>query len=315
MRIPILLLMLSSQCVLSQAAEENRGVEIYHPRILSENAPPHRTLDWIAVNRSRSDIPTDPKKHPGFLLANQHCIRCHLVPEPDQIPREAWPFVLTWMANYVGYENRYGYFEGIVLDSPKLDEPAISEADLRLLSEYFQIYAPTESDIRALVPVPQETMTQFETIPFKTNIPDASTVTLVDFDQTKKRYLFGWANERALQSYGPDGRLYFDERFYSEPVDVEIRGDEYLVSLMGHFLSDRKMGQVINLGWNDAGLSVTNAVVSDYHRLVKTELTDLDEDHIDDMILVGFGDVDKGQVSIRWGSSDGLFGDETVLLD
>jgi hypothetical protein len=38
----------------------------------------------------------------GRALADRHCQRCHLVPEPGDLAREYWPYALHYMGNYVG---------------------------------------------------------------------------------------------------------------------------------------------------------------------------------------------------------------------
>ncbi len=38
----------------------------------------------------------------GKQLADRHCVRCHLAPEPADLSKEYWPFALHYMGNYVG---------------------------------------------------------------------------------------------------------------------------------------------------------------------------------------------------------------------
>jgi len=38
----------------------------------------------------------------GRQLVDRHCVRCHLAPEPGDLPKEYWPFALHYMGNYVG---------------------------------------------------------------------------------------------------------------------------------------------------------------------------------------------------------------------
>ena len=39
---------------------------------------------------------------PGKQLVDRHCVRCHLAPEPGDLPKEYWPYALHYMGNYVG---------------------------------------------------------------------------------------------------------------------------------------------------------------------------------------------------------------------
>ncbi|MBT7952652.1 MAG: VCBS repeat-containing protein [Gammaproteobacteria bacterium] len=38
----------------------------------------------------------------GKQLVDKHCTRCHLAPDPADLPLENWPITLHWMGNYVG---------------------------------------------------------------------------------------------------------------------------------------------------------------------------------------------------------------------
>jgi len=38
----------------------------------------------------------------GKQLVEQHCVRCHLAPDPADLAKEYWPYALHYMGNYVG---------------------------------------------------------------------------------------------------------------------------------------------------------------------------------------------------------------------
>ena len=79
--------------------------------------------------------------HPGYALALAHCTRCHGLPTPQQ-PRETWPFVMTWMSNYLLHQSLWPLSEQrghIQIPS----QPMVSESELQAISVYL-LYAPLE---------------------------------------------------------------------------------------------------------------------------------------------------------------------------
>jgi len=105
---------------------------------------PHVSLEWESKELPSGARDQRPEDHPGYTLAIQRCTRCHLLPSPSQVPRNTWPFVLTWMSNYLGYTNIYGPFQNNVDSALMPSEPVMGESDLRTLSEYFLVFAPDE---------------------------------------------------------------------------------------------------------------------------------------------------------------------------
>ena len=74
----------------------------------------------------------------GEELAAQYCTGCHLMPMPGQLPQETWPFVLKWMGNYLGFENKSGVLgEGIVNFDIVPKEKIISSGEFSKIKDYY----------------------------------------------------------------------------------------------------------------------------------------------------------------------------------
>src|SRR5688572_29628369 len=39
----------------------------------------------------------------GRVLAERWCATCHAFPQPSDLPRERWAYMIKWMSNYLGH--------------------------------------------------------------------------------------------------------------------------------------------------------------------------------------------------------------------
>ncbi len=111
----------------------------------------------------------------GKELVDIHCTRCHLAPNPVDLPKELWPVALHWMGNYVGmqgdefadfsvepadYETGDDYTKSYALVDTEgnrngirifnkwvLPEPSMMKAEWLQIREYFVVNARPKSDM------------------------------------------------------------------------------------------------------------------------------------------------------------------------
>ena len=277
---------------------------------------PHVSLEWGSKALEPGAREQLPEDHPGYTLAIQHCTRCHLLPSPSQVPRETWPFVLTWMSNYLGYTNLYGPFQNNVDSALMPSEPVLGENDLRALSEYYLVFAPDavqEGQVPGIVdPVP---LAQFRPTKPPMDLPADELITLTHWDVRQQNFYIGRGAYHALQVFDRTGRLMLNKSCDSEPVGVESLENGFRLSLLGDFLEDKERGQVMNVTMSDKDQLQSETLVEGYHRLTQTLSVDLNQDGHEDLLLVGFGAGVLGRVSVFWGNESGRFESETVLFE
>ena len=97
-----------------QSSSNRFSEELFIPIPKVKHLHPLVSLEWDSQKVDPHQAGKAPTAHPGYALALAHCTRCHGLPTPQQLPRETWPFVMTWMSNYLGYTNLYGPFQNNV---------------------------------------------------------------------------------------------------------------------------------------------------------------------------------------------------------
>ena len=290
--------------------------EILIPVPQVKHLHPMVSLEWDskAVSNRLSEQPHEA--HPGHALATTHCTPCHLLPSPDQLPRETWPFVITWMSNYLGYTNLYGPFQNNVDHALMPEQPMIDEAGLQAISEYYLIHASGESTRGGALQREQPGyLDQFTVKAPPMKLPPDGIITLAHWDPTRQQFYIGRGKERLLQVFNAAGEILLQKTCSSEPVGVSPLPDGFRLSLMGDFLEDKLMGRVIDVTVSAQESLESQTRVEGFHRLTQTLSEDLDGDGQPDLLLVGFGAGVEGRVSIFWGGEEESGGKETRLLD
>lgn len=272
------------------------------------------TVQWISRPVAPAELGRLSSGHPGKSLAQTHCTRCHLLPSPDQLPRETWPFVLTWMANYVGYRNVYGPFQNIVDEDQIPAQPLIGAEEFRELSDYFLLSAKTEETWRT-PPETRPVSTQFRPEIPPLGLATEGLVTLVHFEESTGQFYVGDGRTKTLQIHDRTGRLLGKADLDSEPVGIQIQSQGFRLATLGDLSLDHQRGQVIEFTRDAAWQLQAHPVVEGYHRLTQVIAADLNQDEAEDLLLVGFGQGLKGKVSILWRAPDGAPTGETVLFE
>lgn len=278
-----------------------------------EARSPHATIQWDFREVTSDELSGDPRSHPGYSLARAHCTRCHLPPTPDQLPRDSWVFVLTWMANYLGYPNFYGPFEPIVDSAVTPPGPLLSPEEFRAIADYYLVHATDESDWTT----PAEThpvVSQFTAETPDFDLPPEGLITLVHYDEGQRRFYLGDGRAKRLRIHEADGELVRAIELESEPAGIEVKPDGFRIGLLGDFMADFQRGTVVEFDTRESPYE-SRTLVRDFHRLTQALSADLNQDGADDLLLVGFGQGSKGKVAVRWGGPDGVTTNETVLLD
>ena len=274
----------------------------------------YATLQWEPRPVEWPDPDDAGTGHPGRQLAGVHCVRCHSLPEPRQLPRETWPWVLTWMSNYLGFTNTYLPFGNNVEAALMPPKPLVSEQAFQSLAEYYLLYSPEAKDLAPNPGTSQAPTDRFRARVPSPKIPKGELVTSVHWDAAQERFFIGRGTHRTLQLYGRDGTLLLNQSLASEPVDLMVRSNGFRLTIMGDFMENQKGGQVIDFTEKASGSWHSTIVADQFDRLTESHTHDLDGDGADDLLLIGFGAGSLGRVEIRWQGQEELGSERTTLL-
>ena len=128
----------------------------------------------------------------GRELAEVYCGACHLVPEPDILPRRSWEPALGYMGYWLGIEdisylsehpefaqsNVESRREALARDNLVPEEPLLSPGDWAALRSYYTEEAPNTSVPQQNKPRLNWTLPQLQVRPLAQSIP-VSVITLV----------------------------------------------------------------------------------------------------------------------------------------
>ncbi len=296
---------------LARYTRSDRDIFIAVPYFKPINAV--TSLEWKPEKVTLPKAGDSGSEHPGYRLASVHCTRCHLLPSPGQLPRETWPFVLTWMSNYLGYTNTYVPFSNNVEASLIPESRLVSDSEFREISEYYLIHARSQEALVANKSRTRAITDQFVSTSPNDRLPNGELVSLVFFDNSRGHLFIGLGQQNRLEIFDRQGKLVLRKETTSAPIDIDLLLNGFRLTTMGDFMEDKKRGAVADYSYQGAGKSKPTAVVEGYHRLTESHTVDLDLDHRNDLLLVGFGAGSKGQVSIRW--SEDVDTAETILLE
>ena len=280
---------------------QKRRPSVLLPYPVMEEANEALSIQWDTEWVPLSRLPDNSENHPGFALAQKHCVACHLLPTPDQLPRGAWPFAMTWMANYLGYPNYYGPFRAIVTGSLIPEEPTVTKEEFQQLSEYFIAYA--EDDETYLPPQTDQKpkLTRFAPEVPLNGVSTGELITFARFLPASQKFYIGRASEAALQVFDESGAPLQSVELGSEPVDMRVSPQRLDVALLGDFLVDKVEGRVVSITANESGDVIERTLIEKFPRLTQATFEDFDQDGKEDLLALGFGSGDShGRVSIFW---------------
>jgi len=260
----------------------------------------------------------------GRLLAAQHCVACHQVPDPDLLTKKSWEYALTYMGFFLGIAD-YSYMEGapeFARGSIRLREefvrtaqlfpefPALTEQEWESLRRYYTANAPETA-------IPQESKTPVEedtsrfrqkSTQYRMEYPITS---MVHIDESNG--LVYIHDSRAEQFTVLNRKLNFHDSHPSPGVslvEAQAKGDNlYLLSIGDLFASNiggryGELQQTRLLGGVFMGL---NVLIKGLHRPADFSFADLDNDGLDELLVSNFGDYTGNFSIFKRESAGGAF--------
>ncbi|RME92003.1 MAG: VCBS repeat-containing protein [Candidatus Hydrogenedentota bacterium] len=145
------------------------------------------------------------KQEKNKKIAKQYCSRCHILPSPMDLPKEAWPFVLKSMKIYFGYPVKGKHL------SPKKEyaipkKPVLSEKLWAKIEEYFLQNAILEKQIKHSLPEYEKKSLSCYFHVKSLQLPPGI-YSLADFLSKEKKWVLGEAVHKKLFLLSKDGRV------------------------------------------------------------------------------------------------------------
>lgn len=233
----------------------------------------------------------------GAALLQRHCALCHARPEPDLLAAEDWPGVTAWMGRYLGLPARHPDRDqapvaaGLVNATTGLDREGLAA-----ITAHLQAGAPSlaarRRHLQASLPAASATLAGYTPLVPEALQVEAGVVTLLAWRQGG--LFVGTGLPAALHCLAPAGRT--GQLLPSEPIALHAAGDRQLVALMGNLGGDRRAGGL----WSLPAVGQPRVISTGHHRLAGMACGDLDGDGRLDAVLVGFGDLPHGELTIVW---------------
>ena len=285
-------------------------------------------LVWVGVAKSdktRSAVPHDgltPKKAatsvdagtrdavedsglPGDKLAAIYCASCHLLPPTNAATKENWAFTLNLMGYYLGVENAsfragYRYEEWAeMLDAARLPaKRMLAYAAFERLRRYYLDAAPDEMGARPVQNVPETEL--FEPLPSDYR-PAQGVTTMVTIDSKRRRVVLGDAFTSSLVILDAGGRTQKTLAALGIPVDLAIRGADYIATLIGVLsTTNARLGSIVRIpaaAPHAHSGATPEVLVRNLFRPTASTFADLNGDGLDEIVSSQFGN-HRGQVSV-----------------
>lgn len=222
-----------------------------------------------------------------------------MAPEPGDLPRDRWPYVIKWMGNYLGYPNSDDDVKNLIYPTLVATKPFVTPDELRAIEEYYVSAAPAEIEpaFPRDRPLPVTSLFKPERWP---GYPKAATASLVAIDAPRRRLYVGTADDSLLRIFTQDGLLYkkigCDQ---NQAVEVRPTDDGLDLALLGDIGVDKHRGtvhKIYGVGAQPGPLRAAR-IVTGFHRTSGAAWGDLDQDGNEDVVLAGFGDYADGALS------------------
>ncbi len=233
---------------------------------------------------------------------NNYCGSCHLTPEITNIPKNIWENdVLPEMAARMGYRyNGYDPFEfksneeklHITLSKKYPEQPIIDSITWWGIHDYISSIAPNAIPTDLTRKTRNKNLTQFSIrtidIP-KLTVP---IITDLQFDTIKQGFIIGDA-KGSLYQWPSSNTPAAPNRFNSPITAYNQKKNELFITEIG----------ILNPSEVPKGLlsrissGITDTIAKKLHRPVFTEIVDLNDDGVDELLICEFGHL-TGQLSL-----------------
>lgn len=265
----------------------------------------------------------------GKELAEIHCTRCHLLPDPHDLPKNVWPKRLADMGMYLGFKGdefpeiesmeeiearsprtvRYKvkYMGGIELELSAQKNwmpaaPLISLEDWFEIKKYFVDNAPPMDDL--VLPQPNHPILRgFEaSVPdldvepnalvISTRVDEANDILYIGRGIGRQMFVLKEDTEDVLAIDLKSGKRLARRAMATEPTHIELTDTGIRLSGHGEFPIVPGSGEayITDLVGFASGGTTEHMLVYGKHRIIQAHTVDMNADGRDDIVANMFGD-------------------------
>lgn len=260
---------------------------------------------------------TIPRNDDGKILFERYCTSCHMAPDPASLTKEIWQnHVLPVMASRMGiiYPN-YDPLRGLSDEEREIvkknhiipDEPILTNEEYGKIVNYILSNAPDsvlldkkrvtrnsplQQFVRQDIPIAETTPSLITGLEYNTS---TNTLWIGDFYKKVYNWQYGKGLTKIINSNSP----VVDFNFY--------KGDTYFTEIGKLYPTELSTGSYSQL--KD---SVSSTLIKALHRPVHTEIDDLDNDGVPEVVVCNFGNK-TGSLSLYKKDKSGKYTEDVLL--
>lgn len=239
--------------------------------------------------------PPKPTNLSGKALAQTYCVSCHILPEPQLLPKEIWEKgVMPNMALRLGLGNRMGYLMSLdseemmaVLEAESYPEnPVLAPEDYKKIVDYYVHNAPEKPLPQAKKTLPTLGLKGFEvkSMPSSQQIP---MVTMVRFRPENKTLYVGLRGENRIDIFDVKSKRVDSLKINSPVSDIHFNKDNSIQLLTMGIMdpNNQKKGVLSEIN----ALKQPKNVLEKLQRPVQMTYSDFNQDGKEDVLICSFG--------------------------
>ena len=254
-------------------------------------------LTQCGEKKSTPEVYTPPKPSnlSGKELAQNYCVGCHQLPNPQSLPKDIWEkSIMPNMALRLGLGNRMGYLMSLssdemmaVLESGLYPEnPVLAPEDFKKIVDYYVQNAPEKPlpQVKKVLPIIGTKGFVVRTIPSSQQIP---MVTLVRFRPENKTLYVGLREDNRIDIFDLKHHR-IDSLKISSPVSDIHFGKDNTTQILTMGIMDpnnQKKGSLSAIN----PLKQPKNLIEKLQRPVQMSYSDFNQDGKEDVLICSFG--------------------------
>lgn len=244
----------------------------------------------------------------GRELAQAYCIACHTFPEPDQLPKKSWPYLLDLMGLYFGYDDgdllAAAKERGTAADQYDVTKyparPSLNPFQWAAIRDYYE----SAKGAAPVPPPPPGAALESFSVEFVEGDSPVPVVSLVKVSPSGGFYLGDAVGNRLLRFSGtvdPVGQSPLPGTIVQLEIDAEV---ERATIIGWMHPSNNPTGSLVR---RKRGEDAWEVIAEPLHRPVNAISADLDGDHQDEWMVNEFGHYSVGGLTLFDQGDDGLW--------
>lgn len=261
-------------------------------------------LTQCGQKKSTPEVYTPPKPSnlSGKELAQNYCVGCHQLPNPQSLPKDIWEkSIMPNMALRLGLGNRMGYLMSLnsdemmaVLESGVYPEnPVLAPEDFRKIVDYYVQNAPEKPlpQLKKVLPLIGLKGFEVKSLSISQQIP---VVTMVRFRPENKTLYVGLGEDNRIDIFDLKNHR-IDSLKISSPVSDIHFGKDNATQILTMGIMDpnnQKKGSL----WETDALKQSKNLIEKLQRPVQMSYSDFNQDGKEDVLICSFGN-DLGKLA------------------